>query len=154
MKFDWAVAAVVAAAVPCAVASDAWAVDSGIVTPTQPDYSSQPNLPGALSITNDGALRVAPVTGSFTNKSGTITTGGTAKTVAIANTARKGIVACNPPSAAESLFGRYDAAATLDKFSIELVAGQCMIDEGPGVSTQALSLNASTTGHPYTVWEK
>ena len=94
---------------------------------------------------------------SFTDRSGSITTGGTSQQLAAINANRKRIIIENPASAtgqniatAESLFINFTTAAGVNNgTSIELIPGGTF-DSGSGpVSTQAITVNAATIGHVY-----
>ena len=127
--------------------------------PVVPYFSTNGNPPQA-PVTPSNPLpvtgSVSPTTGTFTDRSGSITAGGTSQTLASANTARKQIVIENPSSAtgqnisaAESLYINFTGAGGVDNgTSIELVPGGSYVSGTP-VSTQAITVNAATTGHVF-----
>lgn len=95
-------------------------------------------------------------TGSFTNKSGTIAVGGTSQQITPVNLNRKKIIIENPATAAgqgiaaaESLFINFTAAAGVNNgTSIELLPGGSY-DSGTTITTEAINVNAATTGHVF-----
>lgn len=102
-----------------------------------------------------------PLQASFTDRSGSITLGGTAQTLAAINTARKRILIENPCTAtsqgiatAESLFINFTSAAAANSTSIELTS--CgSYDSGPGpVTTELISVIAPTTAHKWVAKEQ
>lgn len=100
-----------------------------------------------------GSVSPAPNQGTYTDRSGTITLGGTSQTLMAANASRKRYVIENPSDApsGESLFvnftGAADSPTALTSFEI-LPGGY--IDSGAGpVSTQAITVNAASTGHVF-----
>lgn len=117
-------------------------------------------LPGGLcdpgngrygEVTADRALRVGPGAGTWTNRSTTITAGGTSQQLMAANTARRRVLVQNPCAATESIFLNWTAVATVVTAtagaSIEL-APCGSYDSGLGpVSTEAINVIATTTGH-------
>lgn len=100
----------------------------------------------------------------FTDRSGSITTGGTSQTLAGANLARKRIIIQNPCTtgsegigSTENLFINFTSAATTaGGNSIELQP--CTIwDSGPApaqVTSEAITVIAATTGHKYVAKEQ
>lgn len=100
------------------------------------------------------------------NSTHSIATGGTAQTAAALNTTRQNITLQNYASSttqgvstAESLFYSFNGAATLSAGVpvaqvFELLPGQAMTFGGGPVSTQALSVNAVSTGHLYGLCEQ
>lgn len=132
---------------------------------------SSTNLPAApyidtngnLSITGTVTATTAGYAGTFTDDSGTITTGGTSQTLAAANATRKYLVISNPPDAAsqgvataEKLCVNFTSAATLTAAgSICLNPGVTWVMGGTGgfVSTELVTVIGATTGHIYTAKE-
>jgi len=103
------------------------------------------------------AAGLTPLQGTFTDRSGSMTTGGTSKTLAVTNSSRKRIYIENPSSAAgqgiaaaESLYINFTSNAGVDNgTSIELTPGG-IFDSGPGpVSTEQINVNAATTSHVF-----
>jgi hypothetical protein len=96
-----------------------------------------------------GTSGAAIVQGSYTDKSGSITTGGTAQTLAAANTARGSLLVQN--ISVESLYLRWTGTATNNSGtpnSLELLPG-AVYECGPFVSTQAVSIIGATTGSKF-----
>lgn len=98
---------------------------------------------------------------SFTDRSSTITAGGTSQTLMASNNNRRRFIIFNPASAAgqgitsvESLFFNFTSAAGVNNgTSIELLPGQ-MYDSGIGtVTPEGITVNAATTGHVYVAKE-
>lgn len=118
----------------------------GVIVLSTPPQTSQPP-PGVVA---------------FTNRSGTITTGGSSQTLAEAMAGRWRIIIQNPGTSAsqgitlaESLFINFTAAAALvGGGSIELLPG-VIFDSGIGpVSPELITVTAATTGHNYTAKEQ
>ena len=109
----------------------------------------------------NGITRVNPMKqNTLTNRSGPITTGGTAQTLAPANGNRRYLLIQNPLSAttqgiatAESLFFNFTTAAVAGEPSIELAPGDIFVMEGSAISTELISVIAATTGHKWTAKE-
>ena len=102
--------------------------------------------------------------GLFTDRSGTIVTGGTSQQLAASNPGRNEVIISNPLdaasqgiAAAENLCFNFGAAATLiGTGSICLAPGEKFVMEnayGGFVSTQAINVIAATTGHVYSAKE-
>lgn len=98
---------------------------------------------------------------SFTDRSGTITTGGTSQTLAGINANRHRIIIQNPSSStgegivtAQSLYINFTSAAGVNNgTSIELVPG-AIFDSGTGpVTSELITVNAATTAHAYVAKE-
>lgn len=90
--------------------------------------------------------------GSLTDRSNTITTGGTAQNAMAANTSRKYARITNPVSATESLWVNDSGTATAASPSEELLPGD-QYETGLFAPTNAISVFAATTGHPYVARE-
>lgn len=108
-----------------------------------------------------GTAIAAPLVGTYTSRNGSMTAGGTAQQLAASNTSRKRFYVNNPCSAtgqgiatAESLFISFIGNAGVDDgTSIEL-APCATFDSGPGpVTSQAISVNATTIGHKFVAGE-
>jgi hypothetical protein len=93
---------------------------------------------------------------TFTSRNGSITTGGTSQQLAPANTSRQYLLIQNPTTAAgqgiagqESLFIRFTSAAGVNNgTSFEILPG-ASFELDTVVSTEAVEVNAQTSGH---VW--
>lgn len=92
---------------------------------------------------------VAGLGGSFTDASGTITTGGTSQEALAANTSRKSVLIHNPSSEIEALFVNFTDPASTSGDSIELLSGEKIVVNTVG----AINLLAATTGHKFVVKE-
>jgi hypothetical protein len=91
--------------------------------------------------------------GSLTNRSGTITAGGVAQTLAAANASRHYLLVQNPSNATESLWYNFTTAAVVGQPSIELMPGEGFVMETGFCSTEAVSVIAATTSHAYSAKE-
>lgn len=92
--------------------------------------------------------------GSPTDRSGTITTGGTAQQAAAANASRKFLYIGNPSTNGESIWVRIGGTAEQDSPSWEFVPGSS--DKFSGASLPlagAVSVIAATTGTKFTIAE-
>jgi len=134
--------------------------------PTYVDATSNPlslDLSGNLRTTNTTAIPAGtntigslnPLAGTYTSKNLALTLGGTAQTLMAANTSRKRFYIQNPCTATgqgiaavESIYISFTGSAAVNNgTSIEILAcGSYESDAGP-ISTQAISVNAATTGH-------
>lgn len=85
--------------------------------------------------------------GTLTDQSGTIALGGTSQTLAAANANRLYLYVQNPPDQVEPLYVNFTDAAGAD-VSIELLPGAYW-DSKNFVSTEAVTVVAATTGHPF-----
>lgn len=81
--------------------------------------------------------------GTYTDKSLSITAGANAQVLAAANSSRKSILVQNPTSEIESIYLNPTGTATAGGDSIELAPGGI----ATFVTTQAISVLAATTGH-------
>ena len=100
-----------------------------------------------------GALN--PLAGTYTSKNASITGGGTAQTLIASNASRRRFYIQNPCTATgqgiaavESIYINFTTTAGVNNgTSIEILAcGSYESDAGP-ITTQAISVNAATTGH-------
>jgi len=105
---------------------------------------------------------VAINTGSVTDKSGAITLGGTAQTLAASNTSRKALTVQNMSTAtlqniatAESLFISFTGTASCSGAagSLEIPTGSTFYAMPP-ISTQAVSVCGATTNHRWYAGEQ
>ena len=107
--------------------------------------------------------RHAPTAGAVTERSGSITTGGTSQMLAPANTARKRIMVFNPQGAGEGIstiepifirFGASNAAGVNDGFSIAIMPGGPPWDSGAGpCPSDQINITAATAGHKFIALE-
>lgn len=106
--------------------------------------------PVTLSTEDKAALDAIVPKGSLTDRSGTITVGGTAQNAMAENASRKYMLIQNPSDATESLFVNFGADASAASASIELEPGGAysMPDSG-FLSTQRVSVVAATTSHRF-----
>lgn len=84
----------------------------------------------------------------YTNRSGTMTTGGTAQVLAAANTARRGYRVMNL-SSSDLWLNDKGATAAAGQPSIKVVPGAVYESPAFGASTAAISIFGATTGQSY-----
>ena len=129
-------------------------------TPTDVEVASSALPTGAATATNQ-TLGNASLAGIYTevareltltNRSGTITTGGTAQSAAASNSARRYLQIQNPSANTESIWYSLITTAVEDSPSIELLPGDMLILDN-GVGTGAVSVIAATTSTAFTIWE-
>lgn len=89
--------------------------------------------------------------GSLTDRSGTITSGGTAQTLAAANTARKYLFVENVSIG--DLWINFTTTAVANQPSILIKANGSFVMEGTYISTEAVSIIGATTGQAFTAKE-
>lgn len=101
--------------------------------------------------TDDVILQKFGVSVTYTDRSGTITTGNTAQQMMAANTKRRKIFIKNPATATESLWIRFTGTAAVGgASSIELQPGDAWGEAASeGVTPQAVSVVATTTAHAF-----
>lgn len=124
------------------------ALKIGSTTPAAGSSSTTPNF-------------VVPATSTVTDRSGAITTGGTAQQLTGPSTTRKRIIVQNPCTAAtqniataENLYVRTTGTASAAGGSWELQPCYTF-DTGPGPAPPAaITVFAATTGHRYTATEQ
>ncbi len=91
--------------------------------------------------------------GTLTNRSGTITAGGTSQQIAPANASRKYLFIQNPITATETLFVNFGSPAASGT-SYEIAAGGSLsLGVGSFVPTDAVNIVAATTGHVFVAKE-
>lgn len=90
--------------------------------------------------------------GTYTERSSTITLGGTAQEAMAANASRKDYFLQNI-SAGDIWFSFVETAAVDGAGSVKLSPGASAFSAGGFVSTQALSIIGATTGQKFTLWE-
>lgn len=91
--------------------------------------------------------------GAFTDRSGTITLGGTAQQSAALNAARRYLLVQNPTTATESFWISLTTTAVAASPSIEVAPGVTLTFEGTFIPTGAVSVVAATTATKFTVKE-
>ncbi|MNV12917.1 hypothetical protein D3C71_1035420 [compost metagenome] len=94
---------------------------------------------------------IQAATGSLTNRSGTITAGGTSQVLMAANATRKYLFIQNV--SVNDLWIDFGTAAIANQPSIKLVANAVYIQENSFVSTQAVNIIGATTAQAYTAKE-
>jgi hypothetical protein len=110
---------------------------------------------GALQLDNDGSLRVIIVetlSGTLTDRSGTITLGGTAQTLMAANPARRGWLVQNN-SAGTLWINEIGGTAVQLQPSLSITAGSLYTSPTPGASNAAISIIGATTSQAFTARE-
>lgn len=127
---------------------------------TDPDTGDQ----YGATVFSDGALKVS-LSGSSvstvtisaatatTDRSGTMTTGSTSQQVMAANATRRYLLIENPVGATETLFVGVGITASTASGSISLVPGGSYCESGAAVPSNAINVNAATTGHAFTALE-
>lgn len=111
----------------------------------------------ALSVLTPGIASVQPVTivgdstsvATYTDKSGTITTGGTAQVLSAANTSRNGFWIRN--LSGEVLWIQFGSTAVAGTPSLPIYPNEYW--EAPAVPTTALSVYGATTGSAWSARE-
>lgn len=99
----------------------------------------------------NGATVVSGQWGTLTDGSTTITAGGTSQQVFAANTSRAYLICQNLDPTEDLWLNFTSAAAILTAGSIDIKAGGgAYVMENNFVSTEAINLNATTTGHKFT----
>jgi hypothetical protein len=109
-------------------------------------------VPSTGGFDNSGPTLIQQQSGALTNRSGTITTGGVAQTLAAINAARAYLFIQNL-HATEDLWINFTTAAAATQPSIRLSAGDTFSMEGSFVSTELVSVFAATTAHPFSAKE-
>jgi hypothetical protein len=104
-----------------------------------------------VSISGTVPVSAAPIRGALTDRSGTITAGGTAQTLAAANAARSTFFFQNNSSGA--LWINFTATAVQSQPSIQVSAGSSFSMDGRFVSTEAISVIGATTAQAWTAKE-
>lgn len=109
----------------------------------------------ALRTTGPGASGgTAAAQGTLTNRSGTITVGGTAQTAMAANTSRRYLLIRNPATETEPLYFNFTTTAVVTgQPSITLQPGEGFVMENSFISTELISVVAATTGHKFVAKE-
>lgn len=89
--------------------------------------------------------------GLLTDRSGSVTTGGTSQTLAVANNRRRFLYIQNPITATETLFINFTtAASTSGVNSVELGAGASFtMTEDTFISVDKITVTAATSAHKY-----
>ncbi len=91
--------------------------------------------------------------GALTDRSGTITTGGTSQQLAPVNNARKYLLVQNPTTASESFWIAVGTAAVAASPSIEIAPGVTLSWESSFVPSDAVNVIAATTGTAFVAKE-
>lgn len=102
----------------------------------------------------DGSAVNQPVsgsTGTLTDRSGTITSGGTAQTIMAANATRRYLLIQN--SSDTAMWCNFTTTAVASQPSFTLIAGASFVMENNAVSTEAISCIGATTGKIFTAKE-
>jgi hypothetical protein len=97
-------------------------------------------------------VTLAPYAGAFTDQSATLTTGGVAETVVLANADRRYLLIQNVDTT-ENLWVNFGASAVDAETSILLTPYGSLVFDGSFITTQYVSVYAETTGHPFTIKE-
>jgi hypothetical protein len=100
---------------------------------------------------DQSAVPVRPGTGTVTDRSGTITSGGAAQTLAASNTARKYLIVVNVSQ--ENLWINFTTTAVQNQPSIPILPNGSFVMESGYVSTELISIIGTTTGSAFTAKE-
>lgn len=116
------------------------------------DGGNSITVDGTVAATQSGAWNVGTQTGTWTDRSGTITTGGTAQQLAASNSSRKAYFIQNIGTA-DLWLSLVGTAAADSAGSIKLAPSAALAASTPFVSTQAISIIGATTGQKFTAYE-
>lgn len=105
---------------------------------------------GSVKLSNS-TITTAPIRGSLTDYSGTITTGGSSQSIISANTNRSYLFIENVSS--DLLWINFTSAANEDQPSIRIGPGGAFVMEGFFVSTEIIAIIGPTTGQEFTAKE-
>lgn len=106
----------------------------------------------AQSVSTSGSVTIAPTAGTMTDRSGTITTGGTAQQVMAASANRRYLFFQNVSEI--DLWINYGATnAVANQPSIKVGPDGSMVLEGSSISGERVSVFGTTTGAAYTAKE-
>lgn len=94
---------------------------------------------------------VIPSSGTLTNRSGTITTGGTAQTIMAANTSRRYLLIQNVSDT--TMWCDFGTTAVQNQPSIQIIAGANFFMQNNAISTELVSCVGATTGKAFTAKE-
>lgn len=108
------------------------------------------NGDGSYSISTTSGEASAGSSGTFTNRSGTITSGGTAQQLAAENADRRALFIQNLSTG--DLYVAFGTTAVTQQPSIKLIAGAILILDD-FITTQSVSIIGATTGQAFTALE-
>lgn len=111
-----------------------------ISSPTHP-------CPVLATFSASSPVSIVPTISTFTDRSGTITTGGVSQTLMAANASRKSFLVQNPPTATENLYINFTSAASAS--TLALTPGASYFEESSVVTSEAVTVFAATTGHAF-----
>ena len=123
--------------------------------------SSQAGIDGGAGATTAKTVRIIAASdspdsikqGSLTDRSGTITTGGTAQSLAAANSSRRYLLIQNSGATGDDLWFNFTTTAVQLQPSFKLAPGASFVMEGSFISTEAISIIGPTTGQGWTAKE-
>lgn len=101
----------------------------------------------ATSTPSTGSAGVIVAAGTATDRSGTITAGGTRQQLAAANSSRRYLIVQNQSSG--YLYVRFTATATQDQSSMRLAPGDAWESPSGFCPTQAVDIVGATTGQAW-----
>ncbi len=119
-------------------------------------YDSSGSTPiRKILVTPNGELIAItrPTSGLLTDRSGTITAGGTAQTLMASNASRRYLLIINIDATEDLWINFTTAAVTTGQPSIPIRPGGAFVQEANFVSTELISVKAVTTGHAWTAKE-
>lgn len=125
-------------------------------------WSSVPAGTVVGTVVVSGTVTADQPKANMTERSGTITVGGTSQVLAAVNAARRNLIIQNPATIAgqniaalESIFIRFaNAAGVYDGTSLEILPGGYFDFASRPVDTRACNINAATTGHRFIAMEQ
>lgn len=132
-----------------------WGGPLGVITPVQnigtDSGSGLPCIVGsaptcAMSVTGAGGGAAGPLGSTSTDRSGTVTLGGTYQTTLTANASRVGCLYQNPTTATEIL--KIKVGTMASPFEIA-AGGSFSCGQGSMVVTDAITVTAATTAHAF-----
>lgn len=104
-----------------------------------------------VGIANPLPIYNSVLSSSYTNKSGTITLGGTAQTLAAANTSRRGLIVQNLSSG--DLWISPFGTAAASQPSLKIAVGAYWEMPINMITSAAISIFGATTAQAFTAWE-
>lgn len=128
--------------------------DIGIGSPRDPAAASDTDAAGLVGLMKRllgkltaGVSVILTPAGTATDRSGTITAGGTRQQLAAANSSRRYLIVQNQSSG--YLYVRFTATATQDQSSMRLAPGDAWESPSGFCPTQAVDIVGATTGQAW-----
>lgn len=140
---------------PTTLGAKTGATSISVVPNTDTTFPVSGTLTGVTTVatvtTITNAVPVKASTGTITNRSGTITSGGTAQTIMAANSTRLYLFIQNTSDTI--MWCNFTTTAVATQPSFSLIPGASFVMEGTAVSTEAVSCIGATTGKIFTAKE-